>query len=144
MTVFACLRCGAVLTEDLEALPLSELDEPVAPCDLEPGEDCPAWVPLGRFAVDPDPFGPPHVPSSTDERIHVSAGPRNTVLIHPDDLIVRRLHPDLSRRNGCCGLDGCDGPNLVCDCGNEIATESSDCWTSRVVRLEPLAVVRTA
>ncbi len=143
MTVFACLRCSGPLTSDLSETPFAELPPPVAPYDLEPGKDCPAWLPLGTFAVDPDPFGPPHVPSPTDEQILVSAGPRNTVLISPDDLTVHRLHPDPRRRSGCCGLDGCDGPNLVCNCGNEIATESSDCWTARVVRLEPLAVVRT-
>lgn len=34
-----------------------------------------------------------------------------------------------SRLNGCCGLDGCDGPNRICGCGTEVGTESSDCWT---------------
>ena len=33
------------------------------------------------------------------------------------------------RRNGCCGLDGMDGPNRICRCGAEIGTEQSDCWT---------------
>jgi hypothetical protein len=27
-----------------------------------------------------------------------------------------------------CGLDGMDGPNLVCVNGHEIGTEKSDCW----------------
>lgn len=36
------------------------------------------------------------------------------------------------RTNGCCGLDGCDGPNKVCGCGNFVGTEKSDCWTPRV------------
>lgn len=143
MTVFACLRCRAALTGDLDEVQFAELPEPVSPSDLRPGDPCPAWVPLGRFAVDTDTFGPPHVPSPTHERLLVSAGPRNTVLINPSDLLVRRLHPDRKRRNGCCGLDGCDGPNLVCNCGTEVATESSDCWTAQVVRLQPLAVVRT-
>jgi hypothetical protein len=144
MTVFACLRCRAALTDDLDEMPFAELPEPASPSDLQPGEHCPAWVPVGRFAVDADPFGPPHVPSPGNERFLVSAGDRNTVLINPDDMLVRRSHPDISRRNGCCGLAGCDGPNLVCSCGAEVATESSDCWTAQVVRLQPLAVVRTA
>ncbi len=35
-----------------------------------------------------------------------------------------------SRLNGCCGLDGCNGPNRICACGAEVGTEMSDCWTS--------------
>ncbi|GAB2942384.1 hypothetical protein GCM10027280_33680 [Micromonospora polyrhachis] len=143
MTVFTCLRCKTPQTKDLDEVQFAELPEPVAPSDLQPGEPCPAWLPAGKFAVDPDPFGPPHVPSATDERLLVSAGPRNTVLINPADLLVRRLHPNAGRRNGCCGLDGLDGPNLVCSCGAELATQSSDCWTAQVVRLQPLAIVRT-
>ncbi|MFI7431616.1 hypothetical protein ACIBPB_32025 [Micromonospora sp. NPDC049836] len=141
MTIFACVRCATVLTNDLDEVQFAALPDPVSPSDLQPGETCPAWVPSGKFAVDVDPFGPPYVPSET-ERYVVSAGPRNTVLIGPEDLLVRRLHADYGRRNGCCGLDGVDGPNLVCDCGAEVATESSDCWTAQVVRLQPDAVVR--
>ena len=37
-------------------------------------------------------------------------------------------HPDSHRLAGCCGLDGMDGPNLVCPNGHEIGTEKSDCW----------------
>lgn len=38
------------------------------------------------------------------------------------------IHTDPRRLAGCCGLDGCDGPNRVCACGIEVATEKSDCW----------------
>lgn len=45
------------------------------------------------------------------------------------------------RRNGCCGPDGTDGPNLACAfCRAEIATESADCWTWQQVSLQPGAV----
>ncbi|MGC4811259.1 hypothetical protein ACLQ29_12120 [Micromonospora sp. DT228] len=142
MTVFACLRCGTALTDDLHEVQFAELPDPVSPYELEPGEACPAWVSAGRFAVDPHPFGPPYVAIDTDGRNLVSAGPRNTIMINPAGLLVRHLHPDRGRRNGCCGLDGTDGPNLVCGCGAEIATESSDCWTPQVIRLQPHAVVR--
>lgn len=37
--------------------------------------------------------------------------------------------PQPGRCNGCCGLDGMDGPNRICRCGAEIGTERSDCWT---------------
>lgn len=52
-----------------------------------------------------------------------------TVVINIRDVIGLRKHPDTRRHNGCCGEDGCDGPNLVCECGDEVATEVSDCWT---------------
>ena len=130
MTVFACRRCGAALTRGLSRVPLASLGEPLAPFEVPPGQDCPSWMPPGAYAVDPEPFGPPAKP----------APPLGTVLINGADLLDRRLHPDHHRLKGCCGLDGCDGPNLVCACGAEIATESSDCWTPQVVRLEPDAV----
>lgn len=61
----------------------------------------------------------------------MSAGPRATILVHPDDVLDLRRHPDPRRLNGCCRLDGLDGPNLVCvSCGAEIATEQSDCWVN--------------
>jgi hypothetical protein len=51
------------------------------------------------------------------------------VIVNIADLVSIRRHPDFRRLNGCCGLDGCDGPNLVCTNGHEIGTEKSDCWT---------------
>lgn len=50
------------------------------------------------------------------------------LLINEADLINCKDYPDASRLNGCCGLDGCDGPNKVCLNGHEIGTEKSDCW----------------
>jgi hypothetical protein len=47
------------------------------------------------------------------------------------------LTQNFSRLNGCCGLDGCDGPNRVCSCGAEIGTEMSDCWTSYLFIPDP-------
>ncbi|WP_120501224.1 hypothetical protein [Roseovarius sp. EL26] len=47
------------------------------------------------------------------------------------------LTMDLARLNGCCGLDGCDGPNRVCSCGAEVGTEMSDCWTSHLFIPDP-------
>jgi hypothetical protein len=46
------------------------------------------------------------------------------------DVINTRLTEDAQRLNGCCGLDGCDGPNLHCaNCGAYVATTRTDCWT---------------
>ena len=50
------------------------------------------------------------------------------VLVNLSDLIGTKHHPDSRRRGGCCGLDGLDGPNLVCPNGHEVGTEKSDCW----------------
>ena len=53
-----------------------------------------------------------------------------------DDLQNTKQHYDRSRLNGCCGLDGCDGPNTICVNGHEIATEKSDCWMPFAVIFE--------
>jgi hypothetical protein len=57
---------------------------------------------------------------------------------------LRHQTDDRAMITPCPGLDGCDGPDAMHNCGSEIATESSVCWTSGFVRLEPLAAVRTA
>jgi hypothetical protein len=42
------------------------------------------------------------------------------------------------RTNGCCNLDGCDGPNMLCaNCGKEVATAKLDCWMPHCMFLEP-------
>ena len=59
------------------------------------------------------------------------------VLVHVDDCLNMKDHPDSRRHNGCCGEDGCDGPNRICRCGQEVATLVSDCWTSLYLHFEP-------
>ena len=50
--------------------------------------------------------------------------------VHPDDLTdTLRLTEKQGYLNGCCGLDGCDGPNQLCQCGAEVGTLLTDCWT---------------
>ncbi len=62
-------------------------------------------------------------------------------VLNPDDISGAARHPDCGRLNGCCGLDGLDGPNLVCDaCGAEVATQQSDCWSQQLIALIPDAV----
>jgi len=47
---------------------------------------------------------------------------------------------DANRLNGCCGPDGCDGPNMRCrSCKAEVGTRQNDCWTSDVFIPEPSA-----
>lgn len=55
-------------------------------------------------------------------------GTEGCIIINAADLVNKADHPDPSRHNGCCGLDGCDGPNKICVNGHEVATEKSDCW----------------
>lgn len=56
------------------------------------------------------------------------------------DLRNVKPHPDNRRRNGCCGMDGCDGMNTVCGNGHEVGTECSDCWMPHFFHLAPTAV----
>jgi len=67
-------------------------------------------------------------------------GRDGSFLVHPDDLINVNLIAESKRLNGCCGLDGCDGPNLQCAvCGSFVATKMTDCWMAHCAVLEPTA-----
>jgi hypothetical protein len=60
--------------------------------------------------------------------------------INPDDLTEAVRQTKKKRRlQGCCGLDGCNGPNQICRCGSEIGTRQSDCWTPSVFIPQPEA-----
>jgi hypothetical protein len=50
--------------------------------------------------------------------------------MNPEDLL-ETVHLTQKQQflNGCCGPDGGDGPNQICECGAEIGTIMSDCWT---------------
>ncbi|GAA4469004.1 hypothetical protein GCM10023189_55180 [Nibrella saemangeumensis] len=54
-------------------------------------------------------------------------GSEGKLIINISDLLSCIYHPDASRLNGCCGLDGLDGVNKVCLNGHKIGTEKSDC-----------------
>jgi hypothetical protein len=149
VTVFVCTACGAALTPELAPLP-GPLVRPV----YEHRGPGPSTVPRGHFAVDPEPFGAPLVPAPDDEcpaalpglcvviddSFVMSAGPRDTVVIHPDDAVSLENHPDGSRVGGCCGLFPREGqPNLVCACGAEVATLMADCYAAHELHLDPVA-----
>ncbi|MFG3256872.1 hypothetical protein [Streptomyces sp. NPDC048172] len=142
--VFRCVRCQAEVTGPVRETRLPDVDDAPLPfswpggADGEDGEDgseeCPPRVGPGVFAVDP-----PREPR-TEGTVRLPAGLVGVVLARAD---LRGVgpHPSRRRRNGCCGLDGCDGPNLVCaTCGTDLATEESDCWTPQQVTLLPGAV----
>ena len=65
-------------------------------------------------------------------------------IVNLSDLRNICYHPNRKRTNGCCGLDGCDGRNLICINGHEIGTERSDCWHPHSASLDPSCVVLKA
>jgi hypothetical protein len=109
--VFKCPICSTLLTQPL--LPLSA-DQKIC---LDDGKDA---VPQGRFAT-----------SSGDYWTSLEG----CVLVNIADVIGAKTHPDASRLNGCCGLDGLNGPNLLCENGHEVATAMTDCWMAHAVAL---------
>lgn len=106
-----CAHCGNPLTQWLDSVP---------------GEFVVSWVgdenivPKGMYWI-------------ADEEMTGLAG---RVVIHLDDHRGMINHPDLLRFQGCCGSS--DGRvNLLCGCGEEVATEVSDCWTGYCAHFEP-------
>lgn len=65
---------------------------------------------------------------------------RGHYLVNLKDVAGTQYHPDSSRLNGCCGLDGMDGMNVLCANGHEVGTEQSDCWVSHAVTFDRSAV----
>ncbi|WP_158823202.1 hypothetical protein [Granulicella sp. S156] len=61
-------------------------------------------------------------------------------IANTEDVIQTHLTDDYKRLSGCCGLDGCDGPNLQCNgCGAYVATKMTDCWRSHCVFFDKVA-----
>jgi len=99
-----CKICQVELTNELVILKDSSLLCEEDGCDL---------VPLGFYFL-------------TDKSYPVTGEMK--IVINLKDLKNEKRHSDLSRTNGCCGLDGLDGINTVCINDHEIGTQSSDCW----------------
>ncbi|CEG26279.1 hypothetical protein [Bacillus sp. B-jedd] len=110
-----CKACQTVVTNTLSELDdLSKLNQNAC------GED---FIPQGFFIKNGNDDYPARI--------------RNRIIINIYDLIQSKYHPDRRRLNGCCGMDGCDGNNLVCKNGHEIGVEMSDCWTQHLVAFDP-------
>ena len=75
----------------------------------------------------------------------VETDPAGCIVVHPADRINGALAEIDGRSAGCCGLDGCDGPNQACTtCGAEVATARTDCWTAKEVRFLPASTAMSA
>jgi len=110
--IIKCLICNTALTNEL--IELSDLND----LNDVDGED---FIPKGKFFI------------SNGEHYLDSNG---KIIINKKDLNNSINHTNLSRLNGCCGLDGMDGINKICVNGHEIGIEHSDCWLSHCVIFE--------
>ncbi len=110
--IITCKSCGIQLTRDLHVLEnltlLNENDE----------QD---FIPAGYYFV-------------SDGAYYKNS--EGKMIVNLGDVIQLGNHPDLSRRQGCCGMDGLDGINKICLNGHEVATERSDCWMAHAVIFE--------
>jgi hypothetical protein len=115
-----CKYCEIELTDNLvevsSAEQLSEID----------GED---FIQVGQFFTSDGDY---------------YTGTENKIIINIRDLMNSKNHTDPTRLNGCCGLDGTDGPNKLCINGHEIGTEKSDCWMAHSIILDNDKIVKIA
>jgi hypothetical protein len=112
---FECRGCAAQLSAEVQMIQMSERNETMGADLLPPGtvmqEDGSYFRERGGFFI-----------------------------LHVDDLFNVKTTTDSKRLAGCCGLDGCDGPNLQCVvCGSYVATKMTDCWMPHCAVLEPSA-----
>lgn len=129
VTTVVCRRCGNPLTGALTPGTADDLTrdaqdrEPTVAAGLLVRDPAPVtvWVSVGR--------------APATEREDAPAG---CLVVHPDTTRgLRPARPD----NGCCGSDGCDGPNRACTgCGARIGIARTDCWTALEMRFFPDAV----
>jgi hypothetical protein len=125
--ILCCAACGATLTPALTVVssktPGVILREHEDGKPLTPrGSVFKSWEPIER--------------SYGDEPALLEFAPQ--YWLNPEDLDGEvRNTPDVRRLNGCCGLDGCDGPNQVCQCGADVGTLRTDCWTPLVFIPDP-------
>ena len=111
-----CRQCLTPLSPELQAVSLSERNEAMGEDLLRPG-------------------------TVMQENGSYFQGRAGSYLVHPDDLLHVRLTTNPRRLSGCCGLDGCDGPNLHCEtCDAYVATKMTDCWMAHCVAFETTVI----
>ena len=132
MIRLSCAACGAFFTRECRWGTMADLDAEAA--DRTP------VVSSGIMVRLTDHDAVPVMQFGKVVRIHVYS-PVGAISINPADLLPASL-TTAGIDNGCCGSDGCNGPNRACrKCGTVVATEWSDCWTQAEVRFLPEAVV---
>ncbi|MGD3105158.1 hypothetical protein [Streptomyces sp. YGL11-2] len=70
----------------------------------------------------------------------VSAGPRDSVIVHPDDVPTLTVGIPTRKFWGCCGPLGTGGRNMTCTCGTLVATLVADCMGPHELHLDPIRV----
>lgn len=118
---FFCKHCGAAITDVIEILSLKDpaIRKPEF-IDQQPictaGKAYKSLEPIQRSY---DPERPANLEFSPQYWLNIE-----------DIKAATKLTRKANRLNGCCGLDGCGGPNVLCaNCGAEAGTMQSDCWT---------------
>ncbi|MFD4763754.1 hypothetical protein ACFWOJ_34430 [Streptomyces sp. NPDC058439] len=113
----------------------------------------PSTVPRGSYAIDPETWGALFEAAGTRTMTvygnrallmppgmtgMVPAGPRNSVIVHPEDVPSLQLIGPLGIHHGCCGPLGTGGRNMTCVCGALVATLVADCMDPHELHLDPL------
>ncbi|GAA1533421.1 hypothetical protein GCM10009678_14680 [Actinomadura kijaniata] len=157
MVVFHCAVCDRALTAELERVPAVPARHRFDGALVDGRRLAPPTLPRGAYAIDPEPHGLPFVPaenpddcpaaypggpciSDSNGTIIVSAGPRNTVVLHPEDAPGLIPHTTPETPSGCCGARGDGPPNRACPCGSVVGNEMSECYGPYELHLLPDAV----
>lgn len=112
--ILRCPECQVPLTRELTALA-----DPALLCTAD-GEP---YLPEGNYHREP---AANHYLKTTGDVVAVNLA----------DVLNTKHSTDPRRLNGCCGLDGCDGLNLLCINGHAVGTEKSDCWMAHAALFE--------
>ena len=120
--VFHCKGCGAAITGKIEVLSLK--DPSVEPPSFKEQE------PVASPGTAYKSYDNPYFVGDWSEEVAQNTEPK--FWLNPDD--VKPFSRYIKKRCiGCCGIAGTDGPNHECaNCGTEIGTEESDCYTPYV------------
>ncbi|CAE6700626.1 hypothetical protein R69927_03263 [Paraburkholderia domus] len=116
LVCFRCNRCDAPITRALMIADTSQYT-------TRGGE---SWK-----------FGEPCFPAgfAIRERGDVWKAYAGCWLVQEDDVIGLSVTHHVDRTNGCCGMTGWRGPNLICRCGEHVASAETDCTVPNFVAL---------
>jgi hypothetical protein len=120
--IFRCAHCGLPLTE-----PLAELTEG----SEHNYTDASDLLPSGFYFI----------AGLTEDKYGWWPNSADNYLVNLKDIRNTKHHHDSRRLNGCCGLDGRDGRNLLCANDHEVGTGHSDCWMPHFAAFDPATVL---